>query len=171
MTPKFNPNVDLLKVFHSQMMLIDNIENSENGQILIQAGADGPSIHTHPEQEEYFKIIRGQLEVYHKDKWVTLKAEEDIITPINMPHAFRSRHQEDCLFEYRLTPKGNFSKLMRTFERLSNEGKLNKLSNLRSIIYLSICIKMYSSEYVSVKPPQIVINIMARIGKLIGFKI
>jgi mannose-6-phosphate isomerase-like protein (cupin superfamily) len=171
MRPEFKPNVNLSKAFHSQMMLINDMEDGENGQLLIQAGTDGPPIHTHPEQEEHFTVIKGQLEVYQKDRWITVKAGEEIFTPKKMAHSYRSRHNEDCLFEYRLTPKRNFSGMMRTFERLSNENKLNSTSDLKSIIYLSVALKQYESESISVKPPQFVINIMAGIGKLLGFKI
>lgn len=171
MIPEFKPNVNLLKAFHSQMMLIDDMKDGENGQLLIQAGADGPPIHTHPEQEEHFTVIKGQLEVYHKDRWITVKEGEDIFTPKKTAHTYRSRHNEDCLFEYRVTPKRNFSGMMKTFERLSNENKLNSTSDLKSIIYLSLAIRQYRSEYISVKPPQFIINMMAGIGKLFGFKI
>ncbi len=98
MKTTFKPNVDLMKVFNSQIMFINDVDNSENGQILIKAGADGPPIHTHPEQEEYFKIIKGQLQVYHANKWVTVHEGEEIFTPKNMAHSYRSRDTEDCLF-------------------------------------------------------------------------
>ncbi len=171
MKNEFIPNVDLMKVFNSQAMLINDAEHSENGIILIKAGADGPPLHTHPEQEEYFVILRGQLEVYHKKKWVVVKEGEKIFTPKNMIHSFRSRHHEDCLFEYYLTPKRSFSEMLLTFEKLTNEQKLKSTSDLKSIIYLALTFKKFSREYVSAEPPQFVINIMAGVGKLLGYKI
>lgn len=167
----FTPNVSLMQAFNSEVMLINDIENSENGQIRIKAGADGPPIHTHPEQEEYFHIISGQLEVYNKDKWVTLKAGDVIYTPINVAHTYRSRHSEDCIFAYRLTPNRNFSEMLQTFEQLTTEGKLLGTSDIKSIIYLSLTFKKYSSEITSVNPPPFVINFMAGIGKLFGMKV
>jgi mannose-6-phosphate isomerase-like protein (cupin superfamily) len=171
MKREFIPNVDLLKVFNSSAMLIDDAENSENGIILIKARADGPPLHTHPEQEEYFVVLKGELEVYNKGEWVVVKEGEKIFTPKHMTHSFRSRHHEDCLFEYYLTPKRNFSEMLRTFERMTNENKLKSTSDLRSIIYLALAFKKYKKEYVSVNPPQFVINTMAGIGNLLGYKI
>lgn len=170
MTPEFKSNVNLMKVFHSQVMLINDVENSENGQVLVKGGADGPPIHKHPNQDEWFKIISGQLEVYHKTKWVTLKAGEEIFTPKNMAHTYRSRHKKDCLFEYRITPDGNFSNMLQTFERLINEGKLTSTSDIKSLIYIALTNKKFPND-TSVKPPQVVINIMGNIGKLLGFKV
>jgi mannose-6-phosphate isomerase-like protein (cupin superfamily) len=171
MEKEFIPNVDLMKVFNSNCMLINDIENSENGIILIKTGTDRPPLHTHPEQEEHFIVIKGELEVYHKNKWVVVKEGEKIFTPKHMTHSFRSRHHEDCLFEYYLTPKRNFSEMLLTFEKLTNEQKLKSTSDLKSIIYLALTFKKYSKEYVSVVPPQFVINTMAGIGKLLGMKI
>lgn len=168
--PEFKPNVDLMKVFHSKIMLINDAENSENGQVLVKGGADGPPIHKHPKQDEWFKIISGQLEVYHKNKWVTLKAGEEILTPKNMAHTYRSRHQEDCLFQYRVTPKGNFSNMLQTFERLTAEGKLTSTSDIKSLIYIAMTSKKFPND-TFVNPPQFVINIMGGVGKLLGFKV
>lgn len=170
-TREFKPNVNIMKAFNSQVMLVNDIENCENGQVLIKAGADGPPIHLHPEQEEYFKIVKGQLEVYKKNEWKTLNAGEEIFIPKETPHTYRSRHKDDCIFEYRLTPKRNFSAMMQTFERLMNEGKLLGTSGLKSIIYLSLTFKKYRSEIVSVSPPPFLISLMAGVGKLFGFKV
>lgn len=170
-TVAFKPNIDLMKVFNSQIMLINDLENSENGQLLIKAGADGPPIHTHPEQEEYFSVISGELQVYQKNKWVTVKSGEKIYTPKNTAHSYRSRHSEDCLFAYQLTPKGNFSDMLKTFEILTAQHKLTSTSNLKSIIYLALTFKKYKSAITSVNPPQAVINLMASVGTLLGYKV
>jgi quercetin dioxygenase-like cupin family protein len=171
MSAEFKPNVNLMKAFNSQVMLIDDLPGSENGQTFIKAGADGPPIHIHPEQDENFKVVSGQLEVYQVNKWITVKAGEEIFTPKNMAHTYRSRDKEDCIFEYRLTPDRNFSDMMRTFEKLINEGKLKGTSDIKSIIYLALSFKKYGSEVTSVNPPQFVINIMAGLGNLLGFKL
>lgn len=167
----FTPNVNIMKAFHSEVMLINDVENCENGKVLIKAGADGPAIHRHPEQEEYFKIVKGQLDVYKENAWITVLAGQEIFIPKNTAHTYRSRHNEDCLFEYQLTPKRNFSNMMKTFERLMAENKLKGTSDIKSIIYLSLTFKKYESEVVSVSPPPFVINAMAGIGKLLGYKV
>ena len=171
MNKTFDPNVDLMKAFNSRVMLINDMDNSENGMTFIKSGADGPPIHKHPEQEEHFKITLGQLEVYNKNKWTVLKEGDYIFIPKNTAHTYRSRHQSDCIFEYQLTPKRNFSEMMKTFEILMNEGKLKGSSDLKSIIHLAMTFKKYSNEVTSVNPPSFVISIMAFIGKTLGYKI
>ena len=167
---EFKPNVDLMKAFHSQVMLINDMNNAENGMVLIEAHADGPPIHTHPEQEELFYVVRGQLEVYRKDQWITLTAGQSAFIPKNTPHTYRSRHTENCVFEYTISPIRHFSEMMRSFEKLQNEGKL-KGTDLKSIIYLSMNFRKYKDEVVSVSPPPFVISAMANIGKWIGYRL
>ena len=165
------PNVDISKVFHSTIMLVNDIENSENGLSLIQAGADGPPIHKHPKQEETFKVIQGKLEVYHTDKWVTLSEGESLEIPKNTPHTFRSRDTEDCIFEYVVTPKGGFSEMLQSLESLSKTEKIKSTSDLKSLIYLSMAFQKHKNNYVSVEPPPFVISTLAGIGKVLQFKL
>lgn len=168
---QFEPNVNLMKAFNSKVMLINNLENAENGVTFIKAGADGPPIHRHPEQEEYFKVWEGSLQVFLKNKWLTLQEGEEIYIPKNTAHSYRSRHSSDSLFEYRLTPKRDFSGMMKNFEQLMNEGKLKGTSDLRSIIHLAMTFKKFSKEVVAVNPPDFVISAMALIGRTLGYRV
>jgi len=59
----FVPNLNLLRAFNSQVMMINDAPDAENGLVLIKAGADGPPIHKHPDQQEFFIVVSGQLEV------------------------------------------------------------------------------------------------------------
>lgn len=168
---KFRANLDLSRPFRSKLMILNDLEESENGLILHEAGADGPLIHSHLYQEELFTIIEGELEVYKDKKWNKLSAGQTIYIPVNAPHSYRSRSAKDCLFSYRITPKGGFTEMMMCFEQLSREGKIKTFKDLRSLIYLSMAFKKFGKEGKSVDPPDFVINIMAKLGKILGYKI
>lgn len=168
---QFEPNLNLLKIFKSEVMLLNNQADSENGISLIQPGGDGPPIHTHPFQEERFKVLQGYLEVYKKNRWHKLTAGEEIIIPKKTAHTFRSRDTEECYFEYSVTPKGNFTGMLQTFEKLTEEGKLKSTSDLKSNIYLSMVFDKHSAEIKSVSPPHFVIKTMATVGKILGFQV
>ena len=167
----FRPNVDHLVPFNSQVMLINDIPDSENGMNLIKANTDGPPIHAHPFQEEAIHVVEGTLEFFHRGKWNVLHEGERIYVKKNEPHSYRNRSNAQCIFEYRITPKGSFSDMMRTLEHLSKAGKLATTKDLRSLIYLSMTFKKYKRDVVSVQPPPFVINIFNTIGKLLGFKL
>ena len=170
MSINYVPNVDISKAFNSTVMLINDKKNKENGLCLIQAGADGPAIHYHPNQEEKFHVIEGNLEVYKKDKWVKLTKGESLTIPKKTPHTFRSRDEKDCLFEYVVTPKGDFSGMLKTFESLMQQDKLTSTKDLKSLIYLSMTFRKHKKEIVSVTPPPFVISTLAKIGDILGYK-
>lgn len=167
----FQPNIDITKAFNSTVMVLNNRENAENGITFVKAGADGPPIHKHPTQEEYFKVLQGNLEVYRIDRWVQLSAGEEIHIPKDTPHTFRSRDADDCYFEYVVTPKGNFTGMLRTFEKLMAADKIRSNSDPRSLVYLAMTFKQHEEELVSVNPPQFVMSTMAGVGKMLGCEI
>ncbi|MEO1257769.1 MAG: cupin domain-containing protein [Bacteroidota bacterium] len=168
---KYVPNVDISRAFSTTVMVIDDQKGKANGLSMIEPGADGPPIHKHPSQEEIFRVLEGELQVYKKNQWTTLKAGEEIIIPKDTPHTFRSRNPDGCLFEYALTPKGNFTNMLKTFERMMADGKLVDNTSLKSKIYLSMVFMRHSSEIVSVSPPQFVIASLSKIGKLLGYSV
>lgn len=170
MDVQFMPNVDIRKAFNSEVMLINDEADAENGLCLVKAGADGPPIHKHPLQVEHFKVVSGYLEVYKKDKWVKLSPGQTLKIPKDTAHTFRSRDSKDCIFEYRVSPKGTFSEMLQTFASLMRQNKITSTKDIKSLIYLSMTFKKYKKDIVSVEPPQVIIEAMAGIGKLLGFR-
>ncbi len=168
---KFTPNVDHLVPFNSQVMIINDVQGSENGKCLILANTDGPPIHTHPKQKELISVQEGSLEVYYNKKWHRLKAGEFIHIPKNAAHTYRNRSSEKCIFEYLITPNGSFSEMMVTFEKLAKDGKLTSTKDLRSIIHLAMAFKNYSNDVKSIAPPDFIMTLFAWIGKLKGYQI
>ena len=71
---------------------------------------------THPEQGGLLHVVQRQLEVYQKDKWIILKESENALIAKDTSHTYRSRHFEDRVFEYTLSPIRHFSEMMRPFE-------------------------------------------------------
>ncbi len=167
----YKPNIDITKAFSSTVMAINDEENAENGITYVQAGADGPPIHKHPTQEENFRVLAGNLEVYRVDRWIKLSAGEEIHIPKNTAHTFRSRDKGDCYFEYVVTPKGNFTGMLQTFEKLMAADKIRSNSDPRSLVYLAMTFKEHEEELVSVNPPQFVMTAMAGVGKMLGCRI
>ena len=165
------PEIDMLASFGSAIMSTAESGNSETGVAFLKAGWDGPPIHVHIEQDETFRVLQGTLEVYKQDKWIQLAEGEELFIPKNTPHTFRSRDAADCYYEYVITPKGTFTDMLRTFERLSQAGKIRSNKDLRSLIYLAMTFKRYEHEVKSTTPPQFVMTALAGLGKLFGFKL
>lgn len=167
----FKATINQEKVFHSQIMIINDQPNIENGIVLIRAKTEGPPIHLHKMQEETFEVLEGSLDVYKETKWITLCKGETIHIPKGTPHSYKNTSGVDTYFKYYITPKGTFTQMMYHFEKLIKEGKLNSTKDLRSIIYLAMVFRRYNDSVSSVNPPNFVMNAMAAIGNLLGFKI
>ena len=167
----YQPDIDISKAFRSTVMTTNERGDAETGISYIEPGADGPPIHLHPNQDETFTVLQGTLEIYRQDRWHQLSAGEEIFIPKKTPHTFRSRDMEGCFYEYVVTPKGGFTDMLRTFERLMNADKIRSNSDIRSLIYLAMIFKKHESEVVSVNPPPFVMTTLAGLGKLMGFKL
>lgn len=168
----FKTNIDLTKAFSTKVMYLnDEQESCSNGYCLIEPNTDGPPIHYHPNQEEVFKVIDGSLQVYKKNKWVHLEPGDSITIEKKVAHSYRNRGKSQCMFYYELTPKGKFTEMLLTFEDLMANNQLVNDKSLKSKIYLSLVFKKHKTEIVSVNPPQIIINFIAGIGKLLGYSI
>jgi len=117
------PNI-LLPGFRSKVMSIDSEEDIAHGLNLIESGADGAPIHIHPFQKEPFRVIKGELEVYKGNEWFKISEEEEIVIPKGIPHSFRSRSPNSAYFECKIIPKGNFTKILQSFETMIKSGKI-----------------------------------------------
>ena len=166
----FKPDIDIYQAFRSTIMTTEESAESETGITFLEAGADGPPIHLHPKQDETFIVLQGTVEIYKQDQWHKVSAGEEIFIPRQTPHTFRSRDTADAYFKYVVTPKGGFTEMLRTFDKLMVAGKIRSNSDLRSLIYLAMTFKRHEEEVVSVTPPQFVMSLLAGIGKLLGFK-
>lgn len=167
----FVPNVDHMVPFNSQVMLINDVAGSENGMVLILANTDGPPIHTHPLQDEVISVVEGELEVYKDKKWNKIKPGERVFIPKNAPHTYRNRSKDACTFQYLITPKGSFSEMMVTLEKLSKERKLTSTKDMGSIVYMAMTFDKYKRDVRSVAPPPFIMSFFAWIGRLRGLSI
>ncbi|MBN8663637.1 MAG: cupin domain-containing protein [Chitinophagales bacterium] len=167
----FKPTIDHGKVFNSQIMVINDQPNTENGIVLVYPKTDGPPIHKHSLQEEIFTVLEGSLDIYKENTWIRAEAGVTVHIPKNVAHTYKNTSAEPCYFIYKISPKGTFTDMMSDFERLINIGKIKSAKDIKSLIYLSIVFRKYKESVSSVVPPNFVMILMAGIGKILGFKI
>lgn len=163
-TIQFKPDIDQLKALGTQIQWKDK-QNAEAGTVLLMPHKDGPPIHYHPLQDEQFFIVQGELQVYKKNEWITLKAGDSIIIPKKTPHSYRNVSNEIVLFDFCITPRVRFTQMIKSMDELVQRGKI-KGQDFKSIVYLSKVMAAYPDVTQSVKPPQFVIKAMAALGKL-----
>ena len=137
--------------------------------------ADGTPVHIHPAAKETYKVIEGQLEVNVNGRWKLLQQGEELTVPEGAPHTFRN-------------PTGNLTRVYNThapamcydeyFEGLSkivsklSQGSKEKLKvDLNAATHLSMLMKKYKAEIISVNPPNFIVSVLNKIGKMRGLKV
>jgi len=63
-------------------------------EITMPRGAMGPPRHTHPEQEEEWRVVSGELSVQVGDDWQALAAGGTLAIPPGTVHTLKNRSQE-----------------------------------------------------------------------------
>lgn len=135
----------------------------------------GTPIHIHPAAKETYKVLEGQLEVLLNGKWKLLKKGEELTVPEGIAHTFRNPtgslikvyniHSPAMRFE------GYFEGLNNIVAKLSGGGKKKLKMNLDTATHLSMLMKKYNDEIISVNPPNFVVSLLNKVGKLRGLKV
>ncbi|MGL4461927.1 MAG: cupin domain-containing protein [Planctomycetia bacterium] len=157
--------------FGLKLRFLDRGEGSESGVVCLRPRVAGPPVHTHARQDERFVVTAGTLGVLVGKEWRELKPGESVDVPRGTPHTYRNASASVCEFEYRLTPGGRFTRMMREFADLAAEGKLRSLADLRSMIHLAMVFVRYSDEVRSVQPPMFVMRCLACVGRWLGCRL
>ena len=91
---------------------------------------------------------------------VDLTAGQQVSFPKNTPHTYANRSDQVCVFAYRLTPGGDFTRMMRELETLGRAGKITRLGELRTMLHLAGVISRFGHHVRSVRPPHVVMRLL-----------
>lgn len=145
--------------------------DTESGVVCLRPRVAGPPVHTHARQDERFTVVAGTLGVLVGTVWRDIRPGETVDIPRGTPHTYRNASDAVCEFEYQLTPGGRFAQMMREFSQLAADGKLRSTAGPRSLIYMAMVFVHYSDEVRSVRPPMVVMQTLAWIGRVLGFRL
>ena len=133
------------------------------------------SAHIHPKAKESYSVIEGQLEVNINGKWQLLQQGQEITVTEGTPHTFRNPANSITRVYNTHSPAMRFDEY---FERLNNivamlsHGRKEKLkTNFNVATHLSMLMKKYKEEIVSVNPPNFLVSLLNAIGKMRGLKV
>lgn len=128
----------------------------------------GTMVHCHPEQEEDFRVEEGTLEVLRDGRWTAVGAGETHTVPRGAVHAWRNAGGAPVRFVNVHRPALRFQEHMETLDRLARAGKVRGTRDLRSLVYMAMSAAEHRPD-VTVKPPQWVVDLMASVGRRLGF--
>ena len=73
----------------------------------------GPPLHEHPNQEEYFYVISGEVRFALGDQRVTLRAGDSVLGPRGIPHTFAAVEGKPSHMLIAFTPAGKMEEYFR----------------------------------------------------------
>lgn len=164
--------LDLRTVFGVTMTFDPNQAASEPFEMKAEFEPGAKSgLHIHPQQDEYYHITAGEMEVYLNGSWNKLGVGGEVHIPKGAEHAFRNTGTQPAIAINKHIPGLRTLEYFETAERLIKEGKLTGMSGLRNGIYLSLHSVKFADVLILRQPPDGFIKFMAFIGRLFGYKI
>lgn len=162
-------------VFH-----IVKTASQTNGQSLemewqLLPKADGTPLHIHPTAVETYKVLEGQLELNVNGNWLLLQAGQRMSVPAGTPHTFRNPTNGLVKVYNTHAPAMQFGDyfegLQAIVEKLARGNPKKLTLNLTTVTHLSMLMKKYSREMVSVNPPSVIVTLLNLLGKWRGFNV
>lgn len=151
-----------------------------NGQSLemeweLLPASGGTPVHIHPSAKETYKVIEGQLEVNIDGKWKILLRGEELTVLEGIPHTFRNPTNSLTRVFNIHSPAMRFDEyfegLNNIVAKLSQGGNKKLKMNLTTATHLSMLMKKYRAEIVSVNPPDFIVSLLNIVGKIRGIKV
>ena len=165
--------LDLRSVFGVEARVTAPAEATDGAYVELDCGlapGGSTSIHYHPEQDEEFEILEGDLEVYSDGAWHSLPAGRSMTVPKGSAHGFRNTGSATVRFRNVHRPALAFQEHLETLERLIQAGKIKGLRDPRSLMYMAIA-SVEQEPSVAVKPPQGLLRLLAFIGRRLGYSL
>jgi len=129
--------------------------------------------HVHPNQEERFQVISGQLEVELGDKKVRLGPGEAVTVPRGTGHHFWNAGEQDVHFRAEIRPALQFERLLATMFGLAQDGKTNR-KGLPNPLRLAVIAQAHFDTVQLPFPPVFVqrvgLSLAAPLGRLVGWR-
>jgi cupin domain len=118
-------------------------------------------------------VLAGTLDVFADGQWREVQPGETLTVPPATPHTIRNVHPEELRAVNVHTPALDFPEYMARVHELVRSGKVRSLppKDPRSGIYLSMLFTAHSPTLISIKPPQRLMQILAFVGRQIGYKL
>lgn len=162
-------------VFHIVKTPTDTNGRALEMEWQLMPNSGGTPLHIHPNAEESYKVLEGQLELNIDGKWQILRPDEEATVRAGTPHTFRNPVNAVTRVYNTHSPAMKFDEyfeaLSSIVNNLSGEHKEKLKMSLNVATHLSMLMKKYPEEIVSVNPPDFVMSLLNIIGKMRGLKV
>jgi len=132
-----------------------------------------PPLHYHPQQEEHFVILSGEMTANVDGEVRILKQGDTLHIPKNAVHAMWNHTKEPAVVNWKVRPALDTEYLFETATGLANDGKTSK-GGAPTLLQSALLITRFSREFRLTKPKlwaqRIVFGLLSPFAWLAGYR-
>lgn len=118
-----------------------------------------PGAHVHPEQEERFHVISGQMKFRMGGKKIVAGPGETVIVPAGKIHKFANAGDEEAHVRVEVVPALDMEELFETTVALAQEGNTNS-KGMPKPLHLALFVKRFEREVKAPFPPAPIVRML-----------
>jgi mannose-6-phosphate isomerase-like protein (cupin superfamily) len=139
-------------------------------EITLPPGAPGSPLHVHPNQEERWDVLEGELTVFLDDRWRPLRAGESLSIPAGHTHTLRNRSSERVRVRDSHWPALDFEDYIVRLHSLAEAGKIRDPRSPSTLIHFSMLWQEQRSQVAARPLERRAMSLLARLGRLLRFR-
>lgn len=113
-------------------------------EVRIGAGAPGPPLHQHPQQDEYYDLLAGELRLTAGGRKIALGAGERLTVPRGTAHYFRNRGPREAVFLSEHRPALRFEEFMSAICGLAQSGEFRSVKSPGFILRMAVILQAFA---------------------------
>ncbi len=132
-----------------------------------------PKPHYHPFQEEFFKVVSGEINVRIDGRVLKLKTGGELYVPKNKVHSMWNASESETVVNWKVCPAMDTEFLLETATGLANDGKTNQ-DGMPSLFQTALLVNKFQSVFRIANPPfwiqRVLFFFLAPLAKLLGYR-
>lgn len=143
------------------------------GKMWFAPGMAGPPVHVHPDAEETFTVVEGDIEVLLDGKWSRVAAGETSVVPAGTPHSVRNLGRAAARLVNTHSPARRMEGFFIDGAVLADAGKITALppKDAKSAIYAAMLFTKYPEEIVATGPQRPLFRALTVVGRALGWRV
>ena len=134
----------------------------------LELTADGhvPGAHVHPEQEERFHVLEGEMTFRLGARKIVASAGETVVVPAGRVHKFANRSGAPVRARVEVVPALDMEQLLETTAELALEGHTNR-KGMPKPLHLALFVRRFEREVRAPFPPAPLVHaLLAPLGAI-----
>jgi len=157
-------NKEIANRVTGQVIKFIQTANDTNGELLEMESlyplfSKEPPVHYHPHQEEYFKVLKGELTVRIGNEARVYRSGSTIQIKPGVKHSMWNEGLMDALVNWKVYPAMDTEHFLTTLTQLANTGKTND-AGVPPLPILVFLLKKYNQTFRLAKIPMGILSLM-----------